>query len=156
MKYWSPSEYYTKKNKESAGYLMPWERVSEVRQTKKIFADIQIVYQDEEGKDVEFNSAKEFEVQYIEEQITLNPYVILALLLLSSVGLLLWFALRWWFLVVRKHRCWNCKEVIKAHWETCPYCKTLQDKNEHKRFEKQKEASSPTPVRRGRKKKENS
>ena len=53
---------------------------------------------------------------------------------------MVWFALRWWILVVRKRRCWKCKEIIKAHWETCPYCKTLQDKNEQKRFEKQQKA----------------
>lgn len=137
IEYWTPSEYYTNKNKEKAGFLMPWERVSEVRQNKKIHADITLSYPDENGEAIEFNAAKDFEVQYIEQKVTLNPYVILALLLISTASAMLWFALRWWILVVRKRRCWKCKEVIKAHWETCPYCKTLQDKNEQKRFERQ-------------------
>ncbi len=137
INYWTPSEYYTNKNKENAGFLMPWERVSEVRQNKKIFADIELSYKDENGEDIEFKSAKEFNVQYIEQKVTINPYIILWLLLMSTAWAMVWFALRWWILVVRKRRCWKCKEIIKAHWETCPYCKTLQDKNEQKRFEKQ-------------------
>ena len=56
---------------------MPWERVSEVRQNKKIFADIELSYKDENGEDIEFKSAKEFNVQYIEQKVTINPYIIL-------------------------------------------------------------------------------
>ncbi len=158
IKYWSPSEYYTQQNKDNAGFLMFWERVSEVRQNKSITADIEFIYLDENDKEIVFNAAKEFEVQYIEQKITLNPYVVLTLLLLLTAGLMIWGALRWWILVVRTHRCWKCKETIKAHWETCPYCKTLQNKTEHKKFEKLKDSKIPelvpSPVKKGRKKKE--
>ena len=27
-------------------------------------------------------------------------------------------------------------KVIKAHWETCPYCKSIQNKKKHKKYEK--------------------
>jgi len=56
---------------------MFWERVSEKRQNKIIDADIEIIYYDENGEEIVFESAQEFEVQYIEQQITNNPYVIL-------------------------------------------------------------------------------
>jgi len=137
INYWTPSEYYTQKNKDDAWFLMFWERVSEKRQNKIIDADIEIIYYDENGEEIVFESAQEFEVQYIEQQITNNPYVILWLLLFGFawVFTLLW--IRWWLAAGRKRKCWNCKEEIKSTWETCPYCKTIQNKKEHRKFEQQ-------------------
>lgn len=124
---------------------MFWERVSEVRTHKNITALISIVYNDADGNPVEFNTAQDFPVQYIEQRVTFNPYIILALLLLSTLILMSWFAIRWWILVVKKHRCWNCEESIKSHWQTCPYCNMLQDKKKYTKFKKlQKEKSSDT------------
>ncbi len=134
INYWTPSEFYTEKNKEEAWFLMFWERVSEKRQSKKINADIEIIYYDENGKEIVFNSAKDFEVQYIEQQITNNPYVILWIILFLWAWIMIFFAMRWWWAVARNRKCWNCKEEIKAHWETCPYCKTIQNKKEHKKY----------------------
>lgn len=143
--YWTPSEYYTKKNKEDAGFLMPWQRISEVLQQKKLTADIEIIYTDENGDPIEFNTAQEFDIEYIEQQVTLNPYVVLWLLLLTTAGIFMWFGMRWWFLVGKKSKCWNCKESIKSHWATCPYCKTLQDKKKHKKLqETEKKTVKPT------------
>ena len=42
INYWNPSEYYTERNKQDAGFLMFWERVSEVRQSKMITAEIEL------------------------------------------------------------------------------------------------------------------
>ena len=56
---------------------MFWERVSEKRLRKNLTAEITMNYLDENGQPVEFNTAKEFPVQYIEERVTLNPYIIL-------------------------------------------------------------------------------
>jgi mannosyltransferase OCH1-like enzyme len=67
--YFSPSEYYTKKNIEDRGFVMFWERVCERKNHKKITAIIDITYKDAEGKDVKFNSAKEFYIDYTEEYI---------------------------------------------------------------------------------------
>lgn len=142
IKYWTPSEYYTQKNKEDAGFLMFWERVSEVRQDKNITANIELSYLDENGEEIMFNAAKDFQVQYIEEKVTLNPYIIIWTLVLLFTSGMVWGALRWWLVVKRKRKCWKCREVIKAHWETCPYCKTIQNKKEHKKFEKQSEQKS--------------
>lgn len=152
IKYWSPSEYYTRKNQKEAGFLMFWERVSEVRTHKKITALIEMSYKDAEGNPVEFNTAQEFPVQYIEQRVTVNPYIILWLLLIASIILMTWFGIRWWFLVAKRHKCWKCKKVIKSHWETCPYCKAVQDKKKHKKLEKlmQEEKTEAPKKRRGR------
>jgi len=147
VKYWSPSEYYTAKNKQEAGFLMFWERVSSVRQTKTITADIELFYDDKDWNPIEFTVAREFPVQYIEEQVTFNPYIIIGFILLFTIILLTWFAIRWWFLLFKKHKCWNCKETIKSHWETCPYCKTLQDKKKHRKFLEQKEVEITKTVK---------
>ena len=150
VNYWTPSEYYTQKNKQEAGFLMFWERVSESRQHKTITAEIEIIYYDELGNPIEFSSAQEFPVQYVEQVISVNPYVILSLLLLLSALIFTWFALRWWLLLCKKRACWNCKEKIKSHWETCPYCAAIQDKKKHKAYEtqKEKEPIKKTPVKR--------
>jgi len=137
VKYWSPSEYYTQKNKDDAGFLMFWERVSENRTYKKITAEIEMVYYDEQGNPIEFSTAKEFPVQYIQQEVTLNPYVILALLLLWSGLIFTYFGTRW--LIAAKPRpCWSCDEKIKSHWKTCPHCEAIQNKRAHKAFEKNK------------------
>jgi hypothetical protein len=151
INYWSPSEYYTQKNKDQAGFLMFWERVSEVRTHKNITAEISMTYYDEEWNPIEFNSAQEFPVQYIEQRITPNPLIILALLLFFTAFLMLWGAYRWWILVWKRKRCWNCKEKIKAHWETCPHCQAIQNKKRDKRFkealkEDQQTVQSKKPV----------
>ncbi|MCD5375043.1 hypothetical protein LR010_01160, partial [Candidatus Gracilibacteria bacterium] len=139
VNYWTPSEYYTQKNKQEAGFLMLWERVSETRQHKTITAEIEIIYYDEDGNPVEFTSAQEFPIQYIEQKVTVNPYVILSLLLLFTAGLFTWFGLRWWILGFKKSICWNCEEGIKSHWETCPHCSAIQNKKKHKAYEQQRE-----------------
>lgn len=142
IKYWSPSEYYTNKNKKDAGFLMFWERVSEIRQHKKITANIEIRYDDENGEEIVFNSAKDFEIQYIEEWIGLNPYIFLSLWLILFVIIFIIFAIRWWMVVGRKRKCWNCKKEIKAHWETCPYCESIQNKRKMKKVQKIEEKVS--------------
>lgn len=139
VNYWTPSEYYTNKNKQEAGFLMLWERVSEIRTHKTITAEIEMTWYDENGNPIDFTTAKDFPVQYIEEKVTLNPYIILALLLLATIILMTWFAIRWWIIGFKKRKCWNCKEKIKSHWETCPYCKAIQNKKKHKSFESLKE-----------------
>jgi hypothetical protein len=118
---------------------MFWERVTESRQHKLITAQIEMTYYDEEGNPIEFTTAKEFPVQYIEQVVTINPYVILALVLILASILFIWFGVRWWLLLCKRKKCWNCKEKIKSHWETCPHCSAIQDKKKHKAYEEQKE-----------------
>jgi|TARA_Y100001960_G_scaffold130164_1_gene138429 hypothetical protein len=56
---------------------MFWEREREKSSTKTITADIEFVYQDAEGQDIAYNSAKEFEIEYTEKYIALNYFVII-------------------------------------------------------------------------------
>jgi len=147
INFWTPSEYYTNKNKEESGFLMFWERVSEIRQHKTITAEIEIVYYDEDGNPVEFTTATEFPVQYIEQKVTVNPYIVLALLLLSTVGLMSWFAVKWWIVAIKKKSCWNCGEQIKSQWSACPHCKSLQNKKKQKALEELKSKSKASPAK---------
>jgi len=147
INYWSPSEYYTLKNKDEAGFLMFWERVSENRTHKDITADIELIYYDEDGNPIEFNTAKTFSVQYIEQVVSINPYVVLWLLLIAAAILLTLWAIKWWIILFKKNRCWSCDEKIPSHWKTCPHCRAIQNKRKHKAFEKQKELSATTQIK---------
>lgn len=147
VNYWSPWEYYTAKNKEDAGFLMFWERVSESRTYKTISAEIELIYLDENGEEIEFNTAKEFPVQYIEQKVTLNPYVILALLLLSTAWLMLLWVWKWWLIAIKTSPCWNCSEKIKSSWSTCPHCTSMQNKRKQKAFEEKKKQAATTPTK---------
>jgi len=123
IKHWSPSEYYTKKNKEEAGFLMFWERVSEARRHEKITALIDISYTDENGEVVEFNSAEEFHINYTEEYVGLNPYVVIPFVIFGAF-LMFYFIWRFWFLVwKKKKKCKNCHTTIRKNWSVCPKCK---------------------------------
>jgi len=141
VNYWTPSEFYTQKNKEDAGFLMFWERVSENRTYKEVTADIELIYYDEEWNPIEFNTSRTFPVQYIEQVVTINPYVILGILLIALAIILTLWALKWWIILFKENRCWSCDEKIKSHWKTCPHCMAIQNKRKHKDFEKQKELS---------------
>jgi hypothetical protein len=77
VNYWTPGEFYTRKNQEETGFVMFWQRVSEIRTHKTILAEIEMSYLDENGEEIEFNTAKEFQVQYVEQRITNNPYILL-------------------------------------------------------------------------------
>lgn len=137
VNYLHPSDYYTQQNKQNSGFLMFWERVSEVRQNKTITADIELTYPDVDGKDILFNTAKEFPIRYVEQRVSLNPYIILGLMLLFLAWIMMLWVIRWWLIATKKRYCWSCDEKIQSHWKTCPHCKTLQDKKSHKKFMKQ-------------------
>ncbi|MCH8519095.1 hypothetical protein LAT59_05040 [Candidatus Gracilibacteria bacterium] len=136
IKYWTPTEYYSRLGQRESGYLMPWEIVTGERTRKNITADIELRYKDIEGNDIVFNSAKEFPIQYVQERIILNPYILIGLFLLIPIILMLAGALWWWIIIKREKKCWNCGEKIKAHWKTCPYCQAIQDKKSHENIEK--------------------
>lgn len=115
--YWDPSEYYTKKNVEDRWFLMFWERVCETKQHKKITAIFDISYNDENGELVEFNSAKDFYIDYTEQYIGLNPYVLIPLW--SIIWIIIIFWLVW---IARRKKCPNCKKRVDRDMKICPYC----------------------------------
>jgi hypothetical protein len=55
---------------------MFWEQVKTREKTKELSANIQLVYPGKDGKDEEFNSAREFEIRYQEEYIGKNWFVL--------------------------------------------------------------------------------
>lgn len=93
LKYKSPSEYYTKKNLEKKVFLMPWERFATRNNNKTITAQFNINYIDENWEIIEFNSAQDFEIQFKERFVSLNPYFFIVLawivILVSLVAVLL-------------------------------------------------------------------
>ncbi len=122
IKYWTPEEYYTRQNIEERWFLMPWERVNERVNHEKINADIQLSYTNKEWEEIEFNSAKEFFVDYKEQYIWLNPYFFILLWLLILIIYILWLIFR-----KKKIRCINCKKKIDKDMKVCPYCNKKQN-----------------------------
>ena len=119
IKYWTPGEYYTKKNIEKKQFLQFWERVCEKRDFKKITALINFSYLDQNWEEIEFNSAKEFEIAYVEEYVWINPYVIILLVFF----LLLFGFFFWFFLLAKKEkRCKKCDTKVRKNWKVCPKC----------------------------------
>lgn len=146
IKYWTPSEYYTKQNIADSWYLMPRERICERLDTKKINAFINIWYINKDWENVEFTSAKEFTIDYKEKYIWLNPY----------------FFIFWWFIIFfifflwlicrkKKKKCINCKKKIDKDMNICPYCWTKQD---DKNFKENTKENTNEVVKKSKKKKE--
>lgn len=120
--YWTPSEYYTKKNIEENNFLMFWERVQEARRNKTITALIDVSYTDENGEEVQFNAAREFEIEYIEQYIGINPYIYFPLVLIGFIIAI--YVIRYFVvgLLRRKRKCPHCKNIVKKEWIVCPHC----------------------------------
>ena len=138
VKYWSPNEYYTKKNIPENTILNFWERILERSNKKLVTAEIQVAYTDQNWEEIEFNSAEEFYIEYVDTYVWMNKYIILFL----SV---------WWlfiFLLIivkrkKKKKCINCKKVIEKDILICPYCgkKQKEKKSDKKSLKKKKEIS---------------
>lgn len=135
IKYWSPEDYYSKKNTDKETILMPRERVNEKICERKITAVTEIKYKDINGEDVTFNSAKDFTVNYKEKYIWLNPYFF------ACAWILLFFLFIFWLIFRKKKRkCIECKKKIDKDMKVCPYCWKRQDwKDEEEKIEKKKE-----------------
>jgi len=117
IKYWTPEEYYTRQNIEKRWFLMPWERVNERINHEKINAKIELWYINREWENIEFNSAKEFYVDYKEKYIWLNPYFFIILFLILLFLFLLWLIFR-----KKKKKCSECGRKIDKNMKVCPYC----------------------------------
>ncbi len=133
IKYKNPGDHYTSLNTESGLYRMPWQRVCERKKTKTIEAVLEIAYKDEKWDTIQYNSAQEFEIEYTEQYLWINPYLIILLFWI----LFLW--LLWWFILAkRKVPCINkdCKKRIPRKTKRCPKCDTIQDKKAAK-YEKE-------------------
>ena len=127
IKYWSPAEYFTQQNIQAKSLLMFWEREREKSSTKTITADIEFVYQDAEGQDIAYNSAKEFEIEYTEKYIALNYFVIIPgwLFILMMLCIFIWKR-------SRKISCKKCWKRIDKKMKACPYCGKKTKKSDKK------------------------
>jgi len=117
IKYWTPEEYYTKQNIEKRWFLLPWERVNEKINHEKINADIKLSYENRKWENIEFNSAKDFYVDYKEQYIWLNPYFFIILWLILLLTIILWLIFK-----KKKRKCSECGKKIEKDMKICPYC----------------------------------
>ena len=133
IKYWTPTEYYTRQNMEEKTFIMPWERMSTKVNNKTIKAVFDINYKDENWEDIEYNSAKEFDVEYTERYVWLNPYFFIWFWFLWLIILLLMLIFR-----KKKRICINkdCAKKIDKDLKICPYCETKQEKLKKKKWDK--------------------
>ncbi len=123
IKYWTPEEYYTRKNLEDNLILMPWETIKERICTKNIKAITELSYLDEEWEEVNFNSAKDFVVHYKEQYVWVNPYI------LALMWIILFFIF-FLFIIFKKKKkvCKKCNKKIDKDMKICPYCWKKQKK----------------------------
>ncbi len=77
IKFKTPSEYYSDISSEKDFRLMPWERINYDKQNKKITAKFDLSHLDEEGKEVSFPSAQEFNIEYTRKYVWYNYYFII-------------------------------------------------------------------------------
>jgi len=126
IKYWNPSEYYTKKNIENRSFIMFWERYSERIKHRKITALIDLSYKDNKWEKVSFNSAKEFYVDYKESYIWYNPYIIILLVILWIIAFIIYIKIN-----LSKIKCTKCERKISNKSRACIYCwKKVKSKKE--------------------------
>ena len=137
IKYWTPEEYYSRKNIDDIWYLMPWERINERVNHEKVNAYIDISYFNKDWELVEFSSAEEFYIDYKERYVWLNPYAFICAWLFIIVVAFLWLLL---LILLRKKRinCINCEEKLKEDMKICPYCGTKQNDKRVKKKKKKK------------------
>lgn len=133
IKYWTPEEYYTMKNKSEIWYIMPWQRENLRINQEKIKANINISYINADWENVEFNSAKEFDIYYKEKYIWNNPYVFICFGLFIFVIYILWLIFR-----KKKYKCVNCKKKLEEDMIVCPYCWIRQDDKRYRKNRKKK------------------
>ena len=128
LEYWSPSEYYTKKNMKEHWFLMFWEKIIEKQNRKKITSIIDLSYKDREWFDVEFSSAYDFYINYKEDKVWLNFYVIIPAILFILL-ILFTKTIKW----LRKKKCIQCWETVNKKMKLCPYCwNNLKQKDKKK------------------------
>lgn len=123
--YADPSEYYTKQNIPENTVLGFWERVLQRQNQKVVTAQVQFAYDDINWEEIEFNSAEEFTIEYVDTYIWLNKYVI-------SIGsfIVFLFGFLYLFAFLKKKKCKKCKKRIKRHLKACPYCGKKQKEDE--------------------------
>ncbi len=122
IKYWTPSEYYTKKNIDWINMIFPWQKIYETVESKKIKALVNIWYENHLGKYVEFNSTKEFDIEYTAKKVWINPYFFILSWLVTLFLYIIYLVIK----KIRNKKCRKCKKTIKKDMKICPYCSEKQ------------------------------
>jgi hypothetical protein len=118
IKYWSPSEYYSKKSKVSVTTIYPWQRIKTKLEFKKIKSITHLSYEKNNWELEEFNLTKDFFIKYKYEYIWYNPYFFIYLAIFLIVIWFFWFII----LLIRKKKCPYCWKRIDKNLKICPYC----------------------------------
>jgi len=126
IKYWTPTEYYTRQNLWKTRILMPWEKVEERTVNKNIQAEFKIKYKWKDWEDIEYNSAKEFPVSYKEKYVTINWYI-----LCPIIWLLVFIIILILIYLSKRTKCIKCGKTIKKDMKVCPYCWAKQKKKKN-------------------------
>ncbi len=132
IQYWTPNEFYSQKNIEWSWLIMPWERLNERLSYKNITAKLEVVYNDHNWEKIEFNSAKEFSIEYKEKYIWLNPIVII-----GSILFILMILITWLIFKKKKIKCIWCNKKLEEDMKICPYCEVKQKNKKSKKSKKQ-------------------
>ena len=131
IRFWSPEEYYTKQNIEKR-WLLPWERINQRINHKTIKAEIDISYIDNNWELIDLPSAQEFYIDYKDEYIWLNPYVIISAWIFALLILFFWI-----IVILRRKKCPNCGKKVERDMKVCPYCgEKLKKKKKSKKKKK--------------------
>ncbi len=69
-------DYYTEKNLKDKNILMMWEKIKTREKNEKMKANIDISYKWKDNEDIDFNSAKDFNVNYTEQYIGINWLIV--------------------------------------------------------------------------------
>lgn len=128
--YWSPDEYYSRKNIPENITLNFWERILERSNKKKVTADIHVAYTDLKGEEIEFNSAEDFYIEYVDTYVWFNKYIILIWSILTIFIIFFFYV---WYR--KKKKCTNCSKKIHKDLIICPYCGKKQKKLKEKIIE---------------------
>ncbi|GAB0174775.1 MAG: hypothetical protein HHAS10_06540 [Candidatus Altimarinota bacterium] len=94
IKFLSPSEYYSRKSGDTAGYLLPWEKLKIIDATKIIKAKIHLEYRKTDGAIEPFESEQDINIRYsyIDKGINWGALILIATLLL--IIWILWLLFR--------------------------------------------------------------
>ncbi len=133
IKFWSPWDYYTKKNVEERWFIMFWEKIAKRVVYKEITAVIDISYFDKEWQEIKFSEEKSFDVSYMEDYIAINYYVVSVALMIALFLLIIFF-----IILIRRKKCQNCNKKISRNMKVCPYCweKVNNENNKYKSIKK--------------------
>lgn len=121
IKYLSPSEFFNQENEKEA--LYPWNRILYKMNEIKLLANINIAYANSEWEEVSFESAKDFDINYVSKEVWYDPYFIFLFILF----ILVLFIILLIFKKIKNKKCEKCEKQISKKSKACPHCWAKQN-----------------------------